>query len=1450
MRRFRSGLGVRCLTVILVAGALALSTPVLAGTWNAIADGGFELGSPNPFWTRYDSWGAGQTIVNLPSSARSGSWLARLGCANCGAGSAYVAQQMTLGDLGATLEFWVVVNVRGNSSDRLLVLFDGMAVAEVSASDPLFQTSYRKVTVVLPPYTQAGEHEIKLVAEISSTGLGSIFYVDDVRLDTSDTNIDFFADFSWSPENPVDGDPVQFTDTSVGDITGWRWDFGDGQESEDQHPVHVFASPGDYDVSLTVIRADSITSTEVKTVEIGERPHADFSWTPPTPRPGEAVRFSDQSTSGATFWRWDFGDGATSVDRNPSHSYAEAGSYSVFLQVGYPDLADAATSRQTVHVMDDYTADFTWSPERPKIRETVDFLDQSSSSAIAWAWDFGDGATGTGRSPSHAYDQAGVYRVELTTTFRPPGATDTFTRTVEHALTVVSEALAPAFDWLPEQPRAGDAVQFADHSRGEVAWWRWDLGDGATSTDQNPSHIYRAAGRFTVILTIGNLDVQEGVSTSREVVVNAPLQASFRWQPGDPVAQAPIQFADQSTGTPMSWDWSFGDGGSTVLRHPRHVYEEPGDYDVRLRVTAADGQTSELLRTVYVSRPLEAHLDVEPELPAVGETIRFTDRSRGAPIAWRWDLGDGTTSALQNDDHAFAAPGSYLVRLEVRDAAGNVATTSRAVLVGGDSRVDFAWTPTAPEAGRPLRFENRSSVVLGERRWLFGDGGASSLDNPLHVYGQPGLYLATMVGTTLDGGSRRRDKLVEVGTPSVRPDLAISSRDPAIGEEVGLRIVGVTVVDGARWIFGGPGCGGVAEERECAGAECLQATFRFATWGLKNVSVLVTVDGELYGPLVQQLHVRPEGSCGEVPVANFGWWPLQPKVGETVRFTDRCSGPPREWSWDFGDGAESVEQHPGHVFTAPGSYQVSVVGRNGLGDSEPMVQTVQVSPGAPSCGDLSCDDFESYWSCPWDCPLGDGETARAGREHRRLAVPAAVGGVAGANGTFWVTEGTLFNPNPTSANVVAQLVTDDGGSHWAGPFRIPGRRAIGFGNLVEDLFDLSGSGSLFLDADLPLMVDTRTFNSSDEATYGQGIGGVTPHAQLAAGDDPAYLLGLAFSAGFRTNLLLQETTGEPITVRVRVFDTGGGLIGEKDGIQVPGRRKLQRSLQQLGMPRFERGYATLEVTSGDGRLAAIASVVDAVTGDATTVDLVHPLQVAGPAKAGEEEHSLVAVVARTPGAGGSLWRSELSVLNPAEADADVRLEYRATGGAVHEAAVTVAPGDMLFVDDVIAELFQGAANGAGALHLYSSDGVIINSRTYNVTSDGASLGQAIPGLGAGDMALPGEVWVLDRLKNTDAFRCNLGFSEYTGAEARVTVALYSMAGSQQRFLGSKTYAVPAYGVTQVNRVFNDIGITGDYEEALAYVIVSSGEGAAYVYASVVDNGAGDATTVLAKRMGD
>ncbi|MDD1715708.1 MAG: PKD domain-containing protein, partial [Methanolinea sp.] len=128
---------------------------------------------------------------------------------------------------------------------------------------------------------------------------------------------------------------VAFTDETPGLPSGWYWDFGDGSNSTERNPVHTYVVPGDYTVTLTVHNAaqrDAAAYPSLITVQAPPEPAFTANQTcGPDPL---IIQFTDLSSGYPVWWSWDFGDGGSSTDQNPVHTYPVAGTYSVTLTTG------------------------------------------------------------------------------------------------------------------------------------------------------------------------------------------------------------------------------------------------------------------------------------------------------------------------------------------------------------------------------------------------------------------------------------------------------------------------------------------------------------------------------------------------------------------------------------------------------------------------------------------------------------------------------------------------------------------------------------------------------------------------------------------------------------------------------------------------------------------------------------------------------------------------------------------------------------------------------------------------------------------------------------------------------------------------------------------------------------------------------------------------------------
>ncbi|TET23080.1 MAG: PKD domain-containing protein [Candidatus Stahlbacteria bacterium] len=229
---------------------------------------------------------------------------------------------------------------------------------------------------------------------------------------------DFTAD-RRSGTAPLD---VAFTDLSTENPTSWSWNFGDGGTSTSQNPTHRYNNVGTYTVSLTATNAyGSDTETKpgyITVISAPQPPDADFSADPTIGSAPLDVTFTDLSTNAPTSWSWSFGDGGSSTDQNPQHTYNAPGTYTVRLTATNADGSDTETKANYITVTEALQASFTANPSMGYVplthRMEVTFTDQSVGNPTSWTWDFGDNGTSTEQNPTHVYTSAGEFTVTLT----------------------------------------------------------------------------------------------------------------------------------------------------------------------------------------------------------------------------------------------------------------------------------------------------------------------------------------------------------------------------------------------------------------------------------------------------------------------------------------------------------------------------------------------------------------------------------------------------------------------------------------------------------------------------------------------------------------------------------------------------------------------------------------------------------------------------------------------------------------------------------------------------------------------------------------------------------------------------------------------------------------------------------------------------------------------------
>jgi PKD repeat protein len=816
-------------------------------------------------------------------------------------------------------------------------------------------------------YKNGGNYTVNLTVwndmgsdTISRDDYVHVYYTSPAPVAQFTSNYTEWNDAEYGP--PLSPFTIQFTDQSQvsGNYTQWYWDFGDGTNSTGQNPVHTFIFDGNYwygwfPVNLTVTDSYGRTSSVYNHYVIYFNPHVDFVGVPtsgaaplnvtftelPDGIPEDATRtwyFSDGSS-----YRWD--KWSADWDGNPypaniSHVYSSPGNYTVSL---FEEVGETApyltTKKQYITVWESSNlpiADFTANTTSGKEPLAVAFTAQLTQSPATWNWSFGDGATSTEENPVHVYPMAGIYPVSLNIS-NIDGSNTTEKRDYIH----VYPTEPPVADFTANPPDGNSplAVAFTDISAHLPVNWTWDFGDGSTSTEKNPEHIYAAPGNYTVSLFVMNDEGSNSTAKTEYIHVLFEVPPVFDDPKVAPISDfianttsgkvpLAVTFIDTSVYYPGRWNWSFGDSGTSTGQNPEHLYSAAGTYTVNLTAGNAYGENITVKTdyiTVFPRTVPEANFTATPVSGKVPLTVVFNDTSIGSPTGWLWDFGDGITSPEQHPVHEYTAAGTYTVSLTAINDNGSDTETRPDYIVVTPVVLpvaDFTVNSTSGQVPLAVSFTDTSSGTPTSWSWTFGDGGVSADQDPVHVYTTAGQFAVSLQVTNEDGSNTTIKEQFITGSTLVLPaaeftantttgdaPLAVGFTDQSTGSPVSW-----------SWAFGD---GATSDEQD--------PSHMYTNTGSYTVSLEVTnPDGSNTATKTDYITVI---SSTLPPVAIFTGKPTCGKAPLTVKFNDTSTGSPTEWYWNFGDGTNAAEQNPVHVYTTAGKYTVSLTATNASGSN-------------------------------------------------------------------------------------------------------------------------------------------------------------------------------------------------------------------------------------------------------------------------------------------------------------------------------------------------------------------------------------------------------------------------------------------------------------------------------------------------------------------------------------
>ena len=486
-------------------------------------------------------------------------------------------------------------------------------------------------------------------------------------------------------------------------------------------------------------------------------------------------------------WSWSGPNSFTSSSQNatiPATNAAQNGSYTVTHTVnGCTSAASAATVVDTIFCIIP-AANFSVSPNDTICSgSTISVTDLSTNSPTTWSWNFNASATG------------GIIASMPTSNVQNPGAV-TYSSSLNTAATVqislvvangagTSGTYSFSVVILPGPPSssinasaasvcAGNAINFSDASANSPTSWSWTFPNGTppSATSKNPGNVtFNTIGTQNVTLVATNMC--GSTTATLPITVKTLPTANFNLNPPYCNNQT-INFFDNSSNGPTSWQWTFGAAGSgndtSTLQNPTHLYPTPGVYNIQLIATNNCGSSAPFILPITINNcaPAVANFGIPADTFCMNTPIQLSDSSLNGPNVLFWSMTGANpgTSNLPNPVISYSTPGTFTITLKAQNFYGGPSTISKTVVILSclPPNADFI-APSNVCAGQCIDITNISTEPPYTSVWAFtgSDTTASTQIDPTHIcYDVPGVYTIQLQSFNFYGPSNVMVKSINV----------------------------------------------------------------------------------------------------------------------------------------------------------------------------------------------------------------------------------------------------------------------------------------------------------------------------------------------------------------------------------------------------------------------------------------------------------------------------------------------------------------------------------------------------------------------------------------------------------------------------------------------------------------------------------------------------------------
>ncbi len=800
-------------------------------------------------------------------------------------------------------------------------------------------------------YTAEGVFDVKLTVTTSGGCSDTFTSLHAVKVGHKPT-----PDFSATPLDGCAMNGVFFTDASSnGPITEWFWDFGDNKTSTNQNPFTQYMDTGYFTVKLIVWNngcKDSITKQNYVHVK---PPIAKFEYSIINCANKLEVTFTDKS-AGALTYNWDFGDGTTSSLPSPVHSFPASGIYSVSLTVTNdgcthvkPRLVAVDNRKGKLHVSSNVAC------RMDPVTFTVDSLDFAN--VASYEWNIGTGNTIVTNSPSTGfrYPQAGSYAVSVIVTYGN-GCKDTLYNNVSTTIYGPTANFSAVTNFLC----SGSTVNFIDSSTTDglhsIANWSWNYGDGSALANYSTgpfSHQYNVGGNMAVTLKVTDSYGCSDSLTRVNVVTVSKTVAAFVESDTTICPGYHVVFNNQSTGNNLSYQWSFGDGNISTVGSPSHDYPNAGTYTIKLFAMDPYGCKDSITKTdkIKVYNPI-AHFTMSDSFGVCPPLLVNMTNTSANVASNTWTFGDGSGANFAAPSHLYTYPGSYTVKLVVRNNGGCADSASRTVKVLGPTGI-LSYSPTLSCVPFTVNFSSVTQNAV-KLMWDYNDGvvATTTSNTSSYNYVNAGSYIPKLI---LEDASGCRVPIIgkdTINAKGIKAQIATQNALVCDSGFVTFNHSSITndIVTNYLWRFG-----------DGASSTQAQPSHKYTNNGFYNVKLVVRTQTGCTDSITTNSLVKVVGKPHVAITADS----LVCRNGSLV-FASAVVHPDTAsitWNWNFANGnTSSLQNPPSQIFPIAGNFNVSVItnSSNGCADTTIKVVAVKDLPNVDAGIDTAICRNQSY----------------------------------------------------------------------------------------------------------------------------------------------------------------------------------------------------------------------------------------------------------------------------------------------------------------------------------------------------------------------------------------------------------------------------------------------------------------------------------------------------------